>query len=123
MCERRPSPQSACTVCRVSGETTGEGTSMNVTPKASSKRAIFSSNSSTQTNKNALHPSFAEGRRAHFMALMVPPSFVDASRHQPCRVLTYSCPLTGATGKGLLSHVRFLLAAPGFIHTVLTYGL
>src|SRR5216684_465855 len=48
------------------------------------------------------------------MALVVPPSFVDASRHQPCRVLTYSSPITGATGKGLLSHLRFLLAAPGF---------
>ncbi len=50
----------------------------------------------------------------YHMALVVPPSFVDASRHQPCRVLTYSSPITGATGKGLLSHLRFLLAAPGF---------
>src|SRR5712692_10164935 len=57
------------------------------------------------------------------IALVVPPSFVDASRHQPRRVLTYSSPITGATGKGLLSHTRFLLAAPGFIHSVLTYGL
>ena len=76
-----------------------------------------------RTNKNALRPQNCKGRRAINMALVVPPSFVDASRHQPCRVLTYSSPITGATGKGLLSHTRFLLAAPGFYSQRATYGL
>src|SRR5579859_3501673 len=64
-----------------------------------------------------------KGRRAITIALVVPPSFVDASRHQPCRVLTYSSPITGATGKGLLSLTRFLLAAPGFYSQCVTCGL
>src|SRR6266581_4235861 len=42
MCADRSSSHSACTACRISGETAGEGTSMNSTPTASSKRAIFS---------------------------------------------------------------------------------
>src|SRR5579859_346915 len=75
-----------------------------------------------RTNKNALRPQNCKGRRAITIALVVPPSFVDASRHQPCRVLTYSSPITGATGKGLLSQTRFLLAAPGFIHSALHMG-
>jgi hypothetical protein len=58
-----------------------------------------------------------------YTALVVPPLFVDVSRHQPRRVLTYSCPITGATGGVLLSLTRFLLAAPSFFHSVLTYGL
>jgi len=57
-----------------------------------------------RANKKALHPSFREGQRAKYTALVVPPSFVAASRHQPRRVLTYSSPLTGASGQGLLSH-------------------
>src|SRR5579863_7301586 len=75
-----------------------------------------------RTNKNALRPQNCKGRRAIKIALVVPPSFVDASRHQPCRVLTYSSPITGATGKGLLSLTRFLLAAPGFYSQCVTYG-
>jgi hypothetical protein len=67
-----------------------------------------------QANKNALHPSFWEGRRAINLALVVPPSFVDLSRHQPRRVQTYSSLITEASGLGLLSLMRFLLAAPGF---------
>src|SRR5258707_7306909 len=76
-----------------------------------------------QANKNALHPSFWEGRRAIFTALVVPPSFVDLSRHQPRRVQTYSSLITEASGQGLLSLMRFLLAAPGFYSRVLTYEL
>ena len=37
-------------------------------------------------------------------AFVVPPSFTDASRHQPLQVLPYSSPITGATGRVLLSH-------------------
>src|SRR5712692_11641692 len=37
-------------------------------------------------------------------AFVVPPSFTDAARHQPLRVLPYSSPITGATGRVLLSH-------------------
>ena len=53
--------------------------------------------------KSALHPSLREGRRALITALMVPPSFGAVSRQHPRRVQTYSCPLTGASGQGLLS--------------------
>jgi hypothetical protein len=53
-------------------------------------------------NKNALHPFAVKDEERH-IALVVPPSFIDASRHQPCRVLTYSRPITGATGRDLLS--------------------
>src|SRR5258706_1099 len=76
-----------------------------------------------QANKNALHPSFWEGRRAIFTALVVPPSFVDLSRHQPRRVQTYSSLITEVSGQDLLSLMRFLLAAPGFYSRVLTYEL
>ena len=74
------------------------------------------SNSATsfKTNKNALRPSLSEGRRALKSALVVPPSFVDASRHQPRRVLTYSSPLTGASGQGLLSHNAISSRSSGF---------
>src|SRR5258708_36554600 len=75
---------------------------------------LFRSTTLVQANKNALHPSFWEGRRAINLALVVPPSFVDLSRHQPRRVQTYSSPITEASGLGLLSLTRFLLAAPGF---------
>jgi hypothetical protein len=53
-------------------------------------------------NKNALHPFAVKDEERH-IALAVPPSFIDASRHQPRRVLTYSRPITGAAGRGLLS--------------------
>ena len=76
-----------------------------------------------RANKNALRPQNCKGRRAVKIALVVPPFFVDASRHQPCRVLTYSSPITGATGRVLLSLTRFLLAAPGFYSQCVTYGL
>src|SRR5258708_2560775 len=65
-------------------------------------------------NKNALRPQLREGRRALYSALVVPPSFVDASRHQPCRVRLYSSLITKASGRGLLSHEAISLAAPGF---------
>src|SRR5260370_7433406 len=58
---------------------------------------------SCQVNKNALHPPSREGRRAFHAALVVPPSFVDILRYQPCRVRTYSSPLSEASGRGLLS--------------------
>jgi hypothetical protein len=74
----------------------------------------LNSTRSFQTNKNALRPSLGEGRRALKIALVVPPSFVDASRHQPCRVLAYSSPLTGASGQGLLSHVAISSRSSGF---------
>ncbi len=48
------------------------------------------------------------------MALVVPPSFVDVSRHQPRRVQLYSSLITEASGQDLLSRRRFLLAALGF---------
>src|SRR5271157_946590 len=69
------------------------------------------------TNKNALHPSLREGRRAFYTALVIPPSFVDASRHQPRRVRTYSSPLTGAAGKGLLSREAISSRSSGFLFT------
>src|SRR6266568_5157860 len=74
------------------------------------------SNSTTsfQTNKNALRPSLREGRRALKSSIVVPPSFVDASRYQPRRVLTYSSPLTGASGQGLLSHNAISSRSSGF---------
>src|SRR5579859_3182848 len=53
-----------------------------------------------------------KGRRAITIALVVPPRFVDASRHQPCRVLTYSSPVTGATGRVLLS--RYAISSRSF---------
>ncbi len=54
--------------------------------------------------KSALRPSLREGRRALTTALVIPPSFGAVSRQHPRRVQTYSCPLTGASGQGLLSH-------------------
>ncbi len=67
-----------------------------------------------QTHKNALHPSLREGRRALSTALVIPPSFVSASRRQPRRVRTYSSPLTGASGKDLLSHHAISARSSGF---------
>src|SRR5258708_756785 len=84
---------------------------------------LFRSTTLVQANKNALHPSFWEGRRAIFTALVVPPSFVDLSRHQPRRVQTYSRLLTDTPLHALLSLMPFLLAAPRFYSRVLTYEL
>src|SRR5690348_13551513 len=53
--------------------------------------------------KSAPRPSLREGRRALITALVIPPSFGTVSRRHPRRVQTYSCPLTGASGQGLLS--------------------
>src|SRR5436189_174802 len=72
------------------------------------------STTSFQTNKNAFHPSLGEGRRALKIALVVPPSFVDASRHQPRRVLAYSSLITEASGQVLLSHYAISSRSSGF---------
>ena len=68
-------------------------------------------------NKNALHPFAVKDEERH-IALVVPPSFVDASRHQPCRVLTYSRPITGAAGRGLLSLSAISSRSSGVFFTV-----
>src|SRR6266571_4489811 len=88
----------------------------------SEQRAIccvppLNSITSCQINKNALHPPSQEGRRAFHAALVVPPSFIDASRHQPCRVRTYSSPLSGASGRGLLSQLAISSSNSGFFFT------
>src|SRR6266567_4729514 len=88
----------------------------------SEQRAIccvppLNSITSCQINKNALHPPSQEGRRAFHAALVVPPSFIDASRHQPCRVRTYSSPLSGASGRGLLSQLARYSGKSGGVFT------
>src|SRR5258708_360725 len=69
-------------------------------------------------NKNALRPQLREGRRALYSALVVPPSFVDASRHRPCRVRLYSSLITEASGRGLLSHEAISSRSSGFFFAV-----
>ena len=66
-----------------------------------------------------------EGRRAFYADFVVPPSFVNVSRHRPLRVLLYSSPVTGASGRGLLSRSQgdFFSQLRVFIHSALTYGL
>lgn len=58
-----------------------------------------------------------KGRRALYSALVVPPSFVAVLQHQPRRVLTYSSPFTGTSGKGLLSHVAISSRSSRFLFT------
>src|SRR2546425_12485086 len=65
---------------------------------------------------------FREGRRATFVeqdaTLVVPPSFVGVLQHQPrCRV-TPTGPITGATGRGLLSHRAISSRSFGVFFTV-----
>ncbi len=49
-----------------------------------------------------------------YSALVVPPLFVDASRHRPCRVRLYSSLITEASGRGLLSHEAISSRSSGF---------
>jgi len=53
-----------------------------------------------------------------YSALVVPPSFVDASRHQPRRVLLYSSLITEASGRGLLSHEAISSRSSGVFFAV-----
>ncbi len=73
--------------------------------------------------KTPLNPlTVCKGRRAITSAFVVPPSFAALLQGQPLRVQLYPCPITGATGRVLLSHMRlfielhaqFLLAAQRF---------
>ncbi len=79
-------------------------------------RFVFASG--CRTNKNALHPFKCKGRRALYIALVVPPSFADISRHQPLQVLTYFSPMTGASGRVLLSHEAISSRSFGVFFTV-----
>ncbi len=53
-----------------------------------------------------------------YSALVVPPLFVDASRHQPCRVRLYSSLITEASGRGLLSHEAISSRSSGVFFAV-----
>jgi len=98
--------------------------------------------------KTLFIPHSREGRRAFYADFVVPPSFARPHGHQPRRVLPFEsadCEAVDAQrrcrpafqGINILEPVngglrqrstfaqsrRFLLAAPGFIHSALTYGL
>ncbi len=75
------------------------------------------------TNKNALHPFIKDEERSN-TALVVPPSFVDASRHQPrgvCFILTPD--YGGIRRSSTLARGDFFSRLRVFIHSMLTYGL
>src|SRR5215470_8820678 len=68
----------ACTACCVSGETMGEGTSINVTPRASSKRTIVKRCSSEKNAPANCSPSRSvESRIASDLIVLLLPQRIE----------------------------------------------
>jgi hypothetical protein len=77
-----------------------------------------------KANKKALHPFMLKDEERLHTALVVPPSFVDALRHQPRRVRNILQPdYGGIRQSSTLAWSDFFSQLQVFLRSILTYEL
>jgi len=77
-----------------------------------------------KANKKALHPLMLKDEERLHTTLVVPPSFVDALRHQPRRVRNILQPdYGGIRQSSTLARSDFFSQLQVFLRSMLTYGL